>query len=94
MRERIRKLQTALEAEQAILLPDRRQLAMDAFSGELMLAEREYQAFLDDLDSGQIANQTMDLPGLDELQAQLRPDEALIEYVVTQESVLIFVVPN
>jgi CHAT domain-containing protein len=92
LRERIRQLQRNLEAEQSQEIPDRRQLAIEAFSSELMLAERQFQALLDDIagqDSSPGSAKLQARPG--DIQSQLRSDEALVEYVVGTRSVTIFV---
>jgi len=86
LRERVRQLQSALEEEQNLLPPERRQLAVDIFSSELLTAEREYQAFLDDLKGRSAIG-----PALAEVQERLKPGEALVEYVVGDERVMIFV---
>lgn len=91
LRERVRQLQTALEDEQGMAPPQRRQLAVDTFSSELLMAEREYQAFLDDLKGRSVIGQAARIPALAEVQARLRPGEALVEYVVGDEQVMIFV---
>lgn len=94
-RERIRQLQELLEAERERTRGDRRQMAVDAFSSELMLAERDYQAFLDDLDREAAQLEGLALPGLEEIQRQLGPAQALVEYVVADHSTLVFLLrPN
>ncbi len=91
LRERIRQLNTALQEEQGLAPVDRRQLAVTAFSGELLAAEREYQAFLDDFKGRSAIGQAARIPALEEIQARLQPGEALIEYVVGDEGLMIFV---
>ena len=91
LRERVRQLQTALDEEQGMAPPERRQLAVDTFSNELLTAEREYQAFLDDLKGRSVIGQAARIPALAEVQARLKPGEALVEYVVGDERVMIFV---
>jgi CHAT domain-containing protein len=92
LRERIRQLQAYLAEEQQRLLPQRRQLAIDSFSGELMQAEREYQAFLDDQGAGLNPMQSVIVPQLEDIQRSLKPGDALIEYVVDEEKLMIFLV--
>ena len=91
LRERIRQLQRALEDEQSLATAERRQLAVNAFSSELLVAEREYQAFLDDIKSRSNIGRATRIPALEEVQAQLKPGQALIEYVVGDERLMIFV---
>jgi len=91
LRERVRQLQIALKKEQESSAPARRQMAIDAFSSELLMAEREYQAFLDDTRERTAGVPAPAVPPLAELQAHLRNDEALVEYVVDADRVMIFV---
>lgn len=92
LRERVRQLQKALAEEQELPRPDRRQRAVETFSRELLLAEREYQAALDE-DRGKGAVEMADAgDGLAELQDRLLPDEALLEYVVGESHLMVFVV--
>jgi CHAT domain-containing protein/Tfp pilus assembly protein PilF len=92
MRGRIRKLQRMLDDENTRTPPERRQLAVDTFSQELMVAEREYQSFLDDVQGRQSSGA---FPGfkIDQeiLRRGLRSSEALVEYIVGAENVMIFV---
>jgi CHAT domain-containing protein len=90
LRERVRQLQKALEDEHGMAPSDRRQLAVDTFSSELLAAERDYQAFLDDLKGRSIIGQVNRIPVLTEIQAQLMPAEALVEYVVGDAQVTMF----
>ena len=91
LRERVRQLQKALNEEQGMAPPDRRQMAVDIFSSELLAAEREYQAFLDDIKGRSAIGQAARIPALAEVQARLKPGEALVEYVVGNERLVIFV---
>jgi CHAT domain-containing protein len=91
LRERVRQLQRALAEEQNLGPADRRQLAVDTFSGELLEAEREYQAFLDDIQGRSAIGRAAKVPTLAEVQSRLTPAEALIEYVVDDERLMIFV---
>jgi CHAT domain-containing protein len=90
LRERIKQLQGALQEEQNRAPHDRRQLAVDSFSAELMAAEREYQAFLDDVKSHSVIGRAAAAPAPAEVLARLRPGEALIEYLVGDGQVMIF----
>ena len=91
LRERIRQLQSALVEEQDMVPVDRRQMAVDTFSGELLAAERDYQAFLDDIKGHSEIGRAARMPVLAEVQARLKSGEALIEYVVGDERLMIFV---
>jgi len=91
LRERIRQLQGALEEENGMPPPDRRQMAVDTFSSELLTAEREYQAFLDDIKGRSTIGHATRVPTPAEVQAQLKPGQALVEYVVDDERVMIFI---
>jgi CHAT domain-containing protein/Tfp pilus assembly protein PilF len=92
MRERIRQLQSLIEVENSQVQADRRQMALDTFSLELMIAEQEYESFLDDIGGQQF---TGTKPGIPADQARLRrvlrPTDALIEYVVGADNIMIFV---
>ena len=94
LRERIRQLQIALEKENEMPPPQRRQLAVDSFSDELHTAEREYQAYLDDKNSQSAIWNISNLPTSEDVQARLKPGEALIEYVVDEERVMIFIIQS
>jgi len=94
LRERIRQVQSALAEEQGQLAPDRRQRAMDSFSSELLVAERDYQAFLDDLKGHSAIGQVTRIPTAAAVQARLKPGEALVEYVVGDEQLTIFVLQS
>lgn len=94
LRERIRQLQIALDEENEMLPPRRRQRAVDSFSSELQLAEREYQAYLDDRNAQPVAWHINNLPKSSDVQARLGPGEALVEYVVDSERVIIFVLQS
>ena len=91
MRERIRQLQRVLSQEQRKLQPERRQLALEAFSSELIMAEREYEAFIDDQASSAIFGRSVNIPELAELQAQLDPADVLVEYILDEDRIMIFV---
>ncbi len=91
LRERIRHLQDALEDEQAMAPPEKRERAVAVFSSELTRAESDYQAFLDDINSRSAAGKISRIPSLTEVQARLKTDEALVEYVVDKDRIMIFV---
>jgi CHAT domain-containing protein len=93
MRERIHQLQRVLGDEYELLPTDRRQLAINTFSQELLLAEQQYQAFLDDFAGLDESSTKLFRSQFDEAatRTRLKPHEALIEYVVATDKVMIFV---
>jgi CHAT domain-containing protein len=91
LRERIRQLQGALDEETDLPPPDRRQLAINTFSSELLKAEREYQAFLDDRFSRSVIGQAARVTDAADIQALLHQGQALLEYVVDGDRVMMFV---
>jgi CHAT domain-containing protein/Tfp pilus assembly protein PilF len=91
LRERVRQLQKALEQERDLLPADRRQLALHTFSSELLQAERDYQAFLDDINSRSAIGRAARIPAVADVQTRLQPGEALIEYVVGDEELIAFI---
>lgn len=93
MKERIQTLRRALAEENNRIRPEQRQPAINVYSQELLAAEQQYQALLDDRHRSGTAgmNQT---PTYREVGASLEADEALIEYVVGSESVMLFVLTH
>ena len=93
LRERIRHLQKLLEEEQLRESRVRRQAAIDTFSRELMQAENDYLAFLDDrgLLNPEVAESDA-ISGSNALRKQLQSGEALVEYVLAEQQVLIFLI--
>jgi CHAT domain-containing protein/Tfp pilus assembly protein PilF len=94
LRNRIRELQRRLEAEAAKPSPERRGDAFDLFSKELAEAEGEYANFLDDLrsaDPSYAAMRALRVPTSDEVKQRLPADTALVEYVMAEDSLEIFV---
>lgn len=94
LREKIRQLQGALEDENSMPPPERRQKAIETFSSELLEAEREYQGFLDDIRAHSVVGQATRVPSVAEVQSQLGPGEALVEYVVDDEQVMMFIMQS
>lgn len=95
LRGRIRQLQNALTAELTQDAPSSRQLAVTTMSQELVLAEQEYQSFLDDRMAVARGNANADsLPDMRSVQARLRVGEALVEYVVGRDGVIAFVITS
>lgn len=91
LRERIRQLQRNLEIERSREVPQRRQLAIDTFSTELLLAEREFQALLDDTASQETGSVTAETAGEAAVRQRLDREEALVEYLVGEDLITIFV---
>jgi CHAT domain-containing protein len=95
LRERIQQLQRNLETEQSHSPTNRRQLAIDTFSRELLLAEQDYQAFLDDTSSTESTTSDRVILGREtDLRSNLLANEALVEYVVGAENIMIFVMTS
>jgi CHAT domain-containing protein len=91
LRERIRQLQSALDSEQKKAPPERRLLAIESFSRELTQAERDYQAYLDDQGLATSSARSMGVPDVANIQNGLRASDAIIEYVVGERGLVIFV---
>ncbi len=93
LQQRIRQLQRALVDEDTDGAPANTQRARNRFSEELLRAEKEYQAFLDDhavaTATPRLADSTSSAA---DLQRLLRDDEALVEYVVAADRLTTFVV--
>ena len=93
LRERVRQLQRALREEQRE--SESRQAALQTFSSELIAAEREYQAFLDDHVQASPARAVITtIPDSRDVRAQLSDDEVLIEYVIGEQQIMIFALSN
>lgn len=93
LRERIRALERALEAESRAPGGEERQGAA-LVSRELAAAERDYETFLDGLrraDPALAASWTLAIPSVAELGAALEPDMALVEFVAGDREVTAFV---
>lgn len=95
LRERIRKLQAAVEQERDQPEHEPRRRALEVYTEELAAAEREFQDMLDDLsrtEPAYAAARALRVPSSDEVQSQLPPGAALLEYLVGEESFSVFVV--
>ncbi len=90
LRERVRRLQDALTETGDDGGPAYPERAMNRFSQELVIAEKEYQAFLDDHARIQPADGAA--PDAASIQHRLAADEALLEYVVGPDRLFVFVV--
>ena len=97
LRERIRQLERALERENARPAKERRAQAITVFSSELASAERAYHTLLDDLrsvDPQLSAARALTVPSIEEVQRALPSGAALVEYVVADDGVMIFLVKS
>jgi CHAT domain-containing protein/Tfp pilus assembly protein PilF len=94
---RIRELQRKLEEESAKPSPDQKRQALDLFSKELGDAERNYENFIDDLrrsEPAYAAVRALSAPSGKEVERRLMPNTALIEYVLGEQSLVIFVLTS
>jgi CHAT domain-containing protein/tetratricopeptide (TPR) repeat protein len=92
LRERVRQLQLSLgetDDDGAPAYPER---AMNRFSQELLRAENDYHAFLDD--HARIHGAAGAVPSASSIQRGLARDEALVEYVVGREGLVVFVLTS
>ena len=95
LRSRIRYLQKKLEDENSKPGPDQKRLAEESYSKELTAAERNYENFLDDLSSSEptyAAVRALKVPSGDEVRQQLNSNTALIEYVLSEQELVVFVI--
>jgi CHAT domain-containing protein len=95
LRERVRQLQLAIDQEHAKPAGEQRRQALDLFSAELVDAEREYQAALAVLltaEPAYAAARALASVSSDDVQKRLAADTALVEYVVADEAVSVFVI--
>ncbi len=94
LRARIRRLQRVIEQEETRPTPEQRSEKVKAFSNELSVAEREYQALLDDLRNTQpkyASAHALAVPGTEQMQSALPADTALVEYIVGEDDLSVFV---
>ena len=94
LQNRIRELQRKLEEENAKPSPDQKRQALDLFSKELSEAEHGYENFLDDLrrtEPAYAAARSLTAPSGKEVEQRLSANTALIEYVLGEENLVIFV---
>jgi CHAT domain-containing protein/Tfp pilus assembly protein PilF len=92
LRERVHRLQRSLAEtgdDGASAYPER---ATNRFSQELLRVENEYQTFLDD--HARIHAVAAAVPGASSIQRRLAADQALLEYVVGPESLVVFVLTS
>jgi CHAT domain-containing protein/Tfp pilus assembly protein PilF len=91
-RERIRRLQDSLVDTSEDGTPAYPERAMNRFSQELLRVEHEYQAFLDD--RARLHPAAAAPPGATTIQRRLETDQALLEYVVGPETLVVFVLTS
>ena len=97
LQNRIRKIQRQVEEETAKPKPDQKRQAFDLFSRELAEAERDYENFLDDLrraEPAYAAARALRVPSGKEVQQRLPANTALVEYVVGEQSLIVFVLTS
>ena len=97
LQNRIRKLQSQVEEETAKPKPDQKRQAFELFSQELAEAERDYENFLDDLrraEPAYAAARALTVPSGKEVQQRLPANTALVEYVVGEQSLVVFVLTS
>jgi CHAT domain-containing protein len=86
-----------VEEESSKPPPEQRRQAFELFSKELTEAEHAYEVFLDDLLKSEPAYanaRALSIPTTTDLQQQLAPDTALIEYVLAHDQLIIFVLTS
>jgi CHAT domain-containing protein/Tfp pilus assembly protein PilF len=94
IRGRIRQLQQAIEVETSKPPQEQRRRALELFSEELGEAERSYAIWLDDLartDPAYAAIRALKVSSSREVQRMLPPNAALMEYLVGENGLTIFV---
>jgi CHAT domain-containing protein/Tfp pilus assembly protein PilF len=97
LRSRVRQLQSQIEEESSKPRPEQKRQAFELFSKELTEAEHNYQNFLDDLvssDPAYASVRALRVPSTIEVQQQLPFSTALIEYVLAENNLVIFVLTS
>jgi len=95
LRSQIRELQRAVEQENHKPPSEQRRGRVAAFSARLAEAERQYQALIDDRrNSGpdDAAERALRVPMPEQVESRLPAHSALVEYIVGDDAVAIFVV--
>lgn len=95
LRAEIEQLQQAIEEENQKPASEQRRGKTETFSTRLAEAERQYQALLDDrrrADAADPATRALRVPSTDQVRSRLPAGTALIEYIVGDDGVAIFVV--
>ena len=97
LRSQIRELQRAVEQENQKPPSEQRRGRVAAFSARLAEAERQYQALIDDRrNSGpdDAAESALRVPMPEQVESRLPAHSALVEYIVGDDAVAIFVVTH
>ncbi|HEV2492817.1 MAG TPA: CHAT domain-containing tetratricopeptide repeat protein [Terriglobia bacterium] len=97
LRAQIRELQQAVEEENQKPQSERKRGKVETFSARLVEAERQYQALIDDRrNSGpdDAAERALRVPMPEQVQSRLPAHTALVEYIVGDGAVAIFVVTH
>ena len=95
LQNRTRLLQKNLAEETAKPAGSQKRQAFELFSRELVAAERQYQSFLESIALAEPAYATarsLRVPAVETIQAELPAGTALIEYVVGEKSLTVFVI--
>jgi len=90
LKARIETLRQALVEEQRLARPQQRQAAIGVYSAELRAAERAYQDFLDERRRPGDTHSAWNAPTYADVRQVLGADEALIEYVVGDDRLVLF----
>lgn len=94
LRQRIRKLRREIEAENSKPGPEQKRQALEVYSAEMARAERDYQELLAELirsDPEFASALAAAIPASAEVRRHLAADVALLEYVVGEGEVAVFV---
>jgi CHAT domain-containing protein len=97
LRNRIRQLQRQIDEENSKPGPEQKRQSFEVFSKELSEAEHDYQLLLDKLqstDSSYVAIRALQVPSTNEVQQQLPRGTALVEYVLAEDNLMIFVLTS
>jgi CHAT domain-containing protein len=94
LRERIIALRQALAREQILARPQQRQAAIQVYTRELLDAEQAYEEFLDERRRIRQAPGPDRVPTFAEVRERLGPDEAVLEYVVGPDQIMLFVLTS
>jgi CHAT domain-containing protein/Tfp pilus assembly protein PilF len=95
LRTRTQRLQQKIAEENRLPTANRHLAALTLYNSELLQLQREYQALLDDF-AAQHREQALErglvAPSAAELRSRLGPQEALLEYVVSDDSLAVIVI--
>jgi CHAT domain-containing protein/Tfp pilus assembly protein PilF len=92
LRERIRQLRKVLNEESGLPTGQQRQPAISVYSAELLAAEQAYEALLDNRRRAPGAGaQAAQGPSHESVRQRLGAGEALVEYVVSERELVIFI---